>query len=385
MSDAGYEAFVCYDHADRDSARSLKELLQAFGKHVFLDRDGITRGGRWDDATRRAAHQAESVLIVWSRNAQRSACLKEELALMPPTARVMPVRLDDSELPEGLIERAAFAAQEVPERIIARTQTLLAEGLTRGDAVERILQELSKDAVRPEQRRAVRAFVFGFNVASPTALAKHWLREWAVRNVTPLATPRFAGVALAAALLAAPLGYLLAQARGSEQRASYASKLEAVQAERVRYERTVQSELESVRQQMRGFQAEALTAQTALESAKLGLGDQSSTIAKLTQQKLALETSQRALLKEREERERAHAARESELLAQLQTLTEENQSLSGRNEVLASHNATLEARNAALETQNEKSSQALASAVRRLAANPPVLEPARPENLPPRE
>ncbi|HKU37303.1 MAG TPA: toll/interleukin-1 receptor domain-containing protein [Polyangiales bacterium] len=178
-----YDAFISYARLDHAFAEAVLELLRAFGQRVFLDKDSIAAGERWRDTIRSGIQRSGTLLLLWSRNAQPSQVIREELSLVPATCRVLPVRLDRSELPDGIAEKQGFEGFQVHERILARTIALTRTKLPRRRVVRQILAELQEDGVdlTQEQRDAVRIFVFrwpgGGLLAGALLLLALWKRR----------------------------------------------------------------------------------------------------------------------------------------------------------------------------------------------------------------
>jgi hypothetical protein len=217
--------FISYRRSDVGLARALAELLEVLGTPTFLDVRSIRLGQAWEPAILLAARSAHTMLVLWSRNAAGSSYMRQEWAVASTECRIIPVRLDGSELPPELAPRQAVDLT-VSERLLARMAELARAGVSRTAASAQLVQELRRDGVElePKQRRALEGAVAAFGALSFGALAwsqRRWLHRVASR----------AGLTVAASLGAA--AFLFAREREATD------ALEACSIERDRVTRSL--------------------------------------------------------------------------------------------------------------------------------------------------
>lgn len=102
--------FIIYAKEDLDVARQLAAELKERGLKPWLDVDEITPGEVWTRAVTRALERSTVAIVLVSKHLPKTGFVHEELSLalgaLPAPNKdmspVIPVRLDDSEVPEGL-------------------------------------------------------------------------------------------------------------------------------------------------------------------------------------------------------------------------------------------------------------------------------------------
>lgn len=157
-----FEGFLSYRRADVSVARALHALFTAFGHRVFLDVACIPVGTSWEAAITEAASRCRWIVVLWSRNAANSGYMKREWEMIPPDCRILPVRLDGSDLPQELAHLHAVEGLGAAKLILARTTELTAGGkMSAADAKAAIIDELRRDGVEltEEQKRAIGVYV----------------------------------------------------------------------------------------------------------------------------------------------------------------------------------------------------------------------------------
>ena len=157
-----FEGFLSYRRADVSVARALHALFTAFGHRIFLDVACIPVGASWEAAITEAASRCRWIVVLWSRNAAASGYMKREWEMIPADCRILPVRLDGSDLPQELAHLHAVEGLGAAKLILARTTELTAGGkMSAADAKAAIIDELRRDGVEltEEQKRAIGAYV----------------------------------------------------------------------------------------------------------------------------------------------------------------------------------------------------------------------------------
>ncbi len=95
------EVFVSYAHQDAARVQALVERLESTGCSVWWDRK-ITPGSHFEQAIEEALESAGCVLIALTRHAARSDWVRAEAAAAHHHNRVIPVLLDDVQIPLSL-------------------------------------------------------------------------------------------------------------------------------------------------------------------------------------------------------------------------------------------------------------------------------------------
>lgn len=196
----GAGVFISYRRSDVGVARAMAELLESLGELVFLDVKSIRLGQSWEAAILQAAREANTMLVLWSRNAAASSYIRREWAMASPSCRLIPIRLDGSELPPELASRQALDLK-VGERLLARISELQGAGMSHQAASEQLVDELRREGVelQPRQRRALFGVAAAFGGSSLAALG--WLARRSLQSVLSPAGA-LAGAGAGAALLA---------------------------------------------------------------------------------------------------------------------------------------------------------------------------------------
>jgi hypothetical protein len=105
--------FLIYSEKDRDQARTITSALRRLGYNPWFDAEEIVPGQHWEDAVLDGLRKSSVALFLVSRNANartRPMFLDWELAMAKKTMRsrhpssspIIPIRLDDSPVPEEL-------------------------------------------------------------------------------------------------------------------------------------------------------------------------------------------------------------------------------------------------------------------------------------------
>ncbi len=99
------EAFLSHNRHDKSIARRLGVQLQLAGAYVWFDDWEVRAGDSIPGKINEALAVVDSLVLIWSANAHRSAWVRAELetaisrAIEDHTLRVITVRLDDTPLP----------------------------------------------------------------------------------------------------------------------------------------------------------------------------------------------------------------------------------------------------------------------------------------------
>jgi TIR domain len=102
------DAFLSYNSQDEDIARRLGAQLQLVGANVWFGEWEVRPGDSLPRKVNEALATVDTVILIWSHHAHRSKWVQAEFeaaitrAYEESTVRVIPLRLDDTPLPELL-------------------------------------------------------------------------------------------------------------------------------------------------------------------------------------------------------------------------------------------------------------------------------------------
>src|SRR6185369_12255049 len=106
--------FVSYSHADSRFVAPIVSLLRATRALVFRDADTIRPGKKWRTEIDAAIQQADIVVVFWCRHSRNSPEVTNEYEQALSLRKdVLPVLLDDSQLPPQLSDFQFIDFQEV--------------------------------------------------------------------------------------------------------------------------------------------------------------------------------------------------------------------------------------------------------------------------------
>ena len=108
----GFDVLICYAPPDVEAARSLAETLRGFGLAVFFDKWELLPGDVVVIRMEEAIKESRAGVVLLSQAATESGWVAEQYAVFLGRAasggqRLIPVRLDDTTVPEFLHSRAA--------------------------------------------------------------------------------------------------------------------------------------------------------------------------------------------------------------------------------------------------------------------------------------
>src|SRR5688572_22693330 len=92
------DLFISYSHKDRDSARTLAELLVERGYSVWWDIN-LLPGQEFADEINAVIKKARAVIVLWTPESITSRWVKSEATLALEKGKLVPVWLVRSELP----------------------------------------------------------------------------------------------------------------------------------------------------------------------------------------------------------------------------------------------------------------------------------------------
>lgn len=94
------DVFLSYARENRATAEQLADALEAQGLRVWWDRD-IAAGSEFSEVIEAQLDGARVVLALWSHDSVRSAFVRDESARALKAAKLLPLRVEDVELPLG--------------------------------------------------------------------------------------------------------------------------------------------------------------------------------------------------------------------------------------------------------------------------------------------
>jgi DNA-binding response OmpR family regulator len=92
------DLFVSYSQKDLATVKTLTAFLQRAGWSVWFDQN-IRAGTSFDRVIEQALQEARAVIVAWSHNSVNSDWVRAEAAYAQESAKLFPVRLDDTPLP----------------------------------------------------------------------------------------------------------------------------------------------------------------------------------------------------------------------------------------------------------------------------------------------
>lgn len=97
---ASPDVFVSYAREDRPLAEQLAHALSASGLQVWWDRD-LAAGSEFTAVIEAQLMGAAVVMVLWSADSVRSTFVRDESSRAVKTGKLLPVRIEDVELPLG--------------------------------------------------------------------------------------------------------------------------------------------------------------------------------------------------------------------------------------------------------------------------------------------
>ena len=95
-----YDVFLSYAREDRERAKAFAAALETCGVSVWWD-SKIRPGKSWDTAIEETLGQVRAAIVLWSRNSVKARWVKEEAERALQREILIPVQIDDVELPLG--------------------------------------------------------------------------------------------------------------------------------------------------------------------------------------------------------------------------------------------------------------------------------------------
>src|SRR5271166_6465010 len=94
------DIFISYERSDYAKARKIAEALGQRGLSVWWDRM-LLAGDRFDKTIQQALHAAKCVIVLWSKTSISSDWVKDEAFEGAKRRILVPVLIDDVEIPLG--------------------------------------------------------------------------------------------------------------------------------------------------------------------------------------------------------------------------------------------------------------------------------------------
>jgi hypothetical protein len=146
--------FLSYANEDRARLAPLVERLEASGLSVFWDRE-IPPGTSWREVLGRELRSASCVLVAWSTYSVASEWVLEEAEEAKTSRRLIPVVIDEVELPIGFravqaVDLRGWSAHSGDERL-----ALLVQALRQRTSMPDSTRPLVRPAVKKKSSRAL--------------------------------------------------------------------------------------------------------------------------------------------------------------------------------------------------------------------------------------
>lgn len=169
---ANLRVFVNYASEDREVVVELEQWLRTHGYDPWMDKERLLPGQDWRLEIKRAVQQSDVVLVCLStRSTKKIGYVQEELRLILEAARlrpqgtiyVIPIRLDDCEVPEPLSDWQrvdiweADAHEKLSRSLKFERDTIIVEK-------EFEAAEIATAESRTETAKSIEAFVKRFNL-----------------------------------------------------------------------------------------------------------------------------------------------------------------------------------------------------------------------------
>ncbi len=104
------KVFLCHAHGDKDAVRELYNRLKRDGVDAWLDKEKLLPGMDWAVEIRKAVAQSDVVIVCLSKQFNQEGFRQKEVRIAleaadmktPETIFIMPVRLEECEVPDSL-------------------------------------------------------------------------------------------------------------------------------------------------------------------------------------------------------------------------------------------------------------------------------------------
>ena len=100
------DVFISYARKDQGVAARLEKTLKSEGFDVWFD-SAIYAGAEWESLLVDTLDRAKAVVVLWSHNSVRRKWVLKEAGIAQETRRLVPVVIDDCELPKGFAKTQA--------------------------------------------------------------------------------------------------------------------------------------------------------------------------------------------------------------------------------------------------------------------------------------
>lgn len=184
----GWNIFLSYEHSDRARALKLVDAFEQEGWSVWWDHK-IPPGKTWADVLERAIKDSECVVVLWSRTSITSEWVKKEARVAQNRKCLIPVRIDDIELPWEFEHVQAADLTDWNERrtdgfvnLIDAIQSILpmepSEPIDGSDQGDDDNENEDRVAVRNQRKRRARTLLFpvhGVTLGTTTRSEIAWL------------------------------------------------------------------------------------------------------------------------------------------------------------------------------------------------------------------
>lgn len=119
--------FISYAHEDTFYAKQLADDMQAAGLEVWWDHE-LLAGQNYSAVIKQQIHEAAAVIVLWSKHSLESDYVLDEAGDAKSLDKLLPVRIDDCDLPYGFGRKHTpdvFKSKEEYEKLLNQLQDLL--------------------------------------------------------------------------------------------------------------------------------------------------------------------------------------------------------------------------------------------------------------------
>jgi hypothetical protein len=183
------DIFISYERSDYAKAQKIAEALGQRGLSVWWDRM-LLAGDRFDKTIQQALHAAKCVIVLWSKTSISSDWVKDEAFEGAKRGILVPVLIDDVEIPFGLRQIHAarltnWEASSLPPEF-REVLNSVAQVLSRVRALETTLDPAGPTSAVPGREQTGTPVRSSASEVSNKRESRSWRRVLTVRGVFTL-------------------------------------------------------------------------------------------------------------------------------------------------------------------------------------------------------
>ena len=217
------DIFISYERSDYAKAQKIAEALGQHGWSVWWDRM-LLAGDHFDKTIQQALHAAKCVIVLWSKTSISSDWVKDEAFEGAKRGILVPVLIDDVEIPFGLRQIHAarltnWVASSLPPEF-REVLNSVAQVLSRVRALETTLAPAGPTSAVPGREQTATPVRSSASEVSNKRESRSWRRVLTVPGFFTLVA-----VTVIVCGLLGTLGYFLSQEKESSSRRSLENSL----------------------------------------------------------------------------------------------------------------------------------------------------------------